>query len=148
MRGGIRTFCCMLLLAVASGRILSTAATLSRGSTVQSQTSSSCHASHPDASPSTSNLQSQSLEEQTDKAPHTLREVEARFRAQCSGLDQLVQPAELAAKVYSSLPRKVSTEQLTELMAETAASQASMHPDFARLAARVTVAKPARNHRS
>ena len=35
----------------------------------------------------------------------------------------------------------MTDEQIAELIAETAASQASMHPDFARLAARVAVSR-------
>ena len=65
--------------------------------------------------------------------------VEARFRRLCTDLDASVDSAELAAKVCAGLPDGVTEEQLSDLMAETAAYQGSMHPDFGRLAARVAV---------
>ena len=69
-------------------------------------------------------------------------EIEAHFRELCDGLDPLVDPSELAAKVASGLPSEgMSSDQLSELMAETAAYQSSMHPDFGILAARVSVAR-------
>jgi len=69
-------------------------------------------------------------------------EVEGRFRALCDGLDPVVSPSELADKVCLGLPAEgIDEEQLCELMAETAAYQTSMHPDFGRLAARVAAAR-------
>ena len=68
--------------------------------------------------------------------------VEARFRALLDGLDPLISPSELADKVCGGLPAEgVSEEELSSLMAETAAYQSSMHPDFGRLAARVAVVR-------
>ena len=65
--------------------------------------------------------------------------VEARFRRLSTDLDASIDPAALAAKVCAGLTEDATAEQLSELMAETAAYQGSMHPDFGRLAARVAV---------
>jgi ribonucleoside-diphosphate reductase alpha chain len=66
----------------------------------------------------------------------------AHLRELCTGLDASIDPEALATKVCDQLPAAGATEeQITELMAETAAYQASMHPDFARLAARVAVSR-------
>ena len=68
--------------------------------------------------------------------------VEARFHALLDGLDPLISPSELADKVCGGLPAEgMSEEELSSLMAETAAYQSSMHPDFGRLAARVAVVR-------
>ena len=68
--------------------------------------------------------------------------IEARFRELCYGFDPLVDPVELASKVVAGLPASgIGAEALAELMAETAAYQCSLHPDFGRLAARVAVGR-------
>ena len=64
-------------------------------------------------------------------------EIEAQYRALSGGLNPLVDVALLAQQVCLGLYDGVSQHEVDELMAETAAYQASMHPDFARLAARV-----------
>ena len=77
-----------------------------------------------------------------DAAPSISGFIAAQFRSLCQGLDPSVDPEALAEKVTSGLPAEsISDAQITELMAETAAYQASMHPDFARLAARVAVSR-------
>ena len=63
--------------------------------------------------------------------------VAQRFRELSFGLDECVDAAALAHKVCGGLAQSTSADQLTELMAETAAYQTSLHPDFARLAARL-----------
>eukprot|EP00966_Prymnesium_polylepis_P015255 352839-Prymnesium_polylepis.1 len=70
-----------------------------------------------------------------------LASIEARFRALCYGLDASVEPHALATLVCDGLNETPTEQQVTALMAETAAYQASMHNDFARVAARVTVAQ-------
>ena len=67
--------------------------------------------------------------------------LETRFRALCYGLDASVDPRLLAAAVCDGLNDGATEEQITVLMAETAAYQASMHPDFAKVAARVAVTR-------
>lgn len=67
--------------------------------------------------------------------------IEARFRALCYGLDASIDPHALAVLVCSGLYEGATEQQVTSLMAETAAYQASMHADFARVAARVTVSR-------
>ena len=67
--------------------------------------------------------------------------IEARYRALSDGLDSSVDVAELAQRVCDGLYDGVSEREVDELMAETAAYQASMHPDFGRLAARVAVSR-------
>lgn len=74
-------------------------------------------------------------------APRTVDQIAARFREQCFGLDTSVDPDVLAKLVCDGLCNDATEEQVAELMAETAAYQASMHPDFGRLAARVAVAR-------
>lgn len=68
-------------------------------------------------------------------------QLDARFRALSYGLDASVDSRLLAATVCDGLNDGATEEQITVLMAETAAYQASMHPDFAKLAARVAVTR-------
>ena len=75
-----------------------------------------------------------------DAAPSISGFIAAQFRSLCQGLDPSVDPEALAEKVTSGLPAEsISDAQITELMGDRAAYQASMHPAFARLAARVAV---------
>ena len=67
--------------------------------------------------------------------------VEARYRTLSGGLDPMVDVSLLAQQVCDGLYEGVSDREVDELMAETAAYQASMHPDFARLAARVAASR-------
>ena len=72
-------------------------------------------------------------------AAHGVAALEERYRELAYGLDASVDPHALAVSCVDGLYAGASEDQVTELMAETAAYQASMHPDFARLAARVAV---------
>ena len=72
---------------------------------------------------------------------HWRRHVLNVYGEYAQGLDASVDPAALADGVCAGLHDGVSAEQVDELMAETAAYQASLHPDFARLAARVAIAR-------
>ena len=76
-------------------------------------------------------------------ASTTAREaVEHRYAQLASGLDlRVLELPDLADKVCSGLCESASEEQLAELMSETAAYRASMHPDLGRLAARVAVSR-------
>ena len=66
--------------------------------------------------------------------------ITARIEKLCYGLDPAyVQPVEVAVKVVSGLYDGVSTTELDNLAAETAASMTTKHPDYAILAARIAI---------
>ncbi len=66
--------------------------------------------------------------------------ITARVKKLCYGLSQAyVEPIEIAKKVIQGLYDGVPTTELDNLAAETAASMASNHPDYALLAARIAV---------
>lgn len=66
--------------------------------------------------------------------------ITARIKKLCYGLSQkYVEPIEIAKKVIQGLYDGVPTTELDNLAAETAASMASLHPDYALLAARIAV---------
>jgi len=66
--------------------------------------------------------------------------ITARIEKLCNGLNQdFIKPVEIAKKVIDGLYDGVSTMDLDNLAAETAASMTTKHPDFAKLAARVAV---------
>ena len=65
--------------------------------------------------------------------------VTARIQKLCYGLDPLVDPIPVAMKVIEGIYEGVTTQQLDELAAETAASFTVRHPDYALLASRIAV---------
>lgn len=66
--------------------------------------------------------------------------ITARIEQLCYGLDtRHVDPVEVAKKVIMGLYDGVTTQQLDELAAETAATMATRHPDYAILAARIAI---------
>ena len=66
--------------------------------------------------------------------------ITARIEKLCYGLDRnYVEPVDIAKKVISGIYDGVSTVELDNLAAETAASLTTKHPDFAKLAARVAI---------
>ncbi len=66
--------------------------------------------------------------------------ITARIEKLCYGLDpKFVNPVEVAMKVINGLYDGVSTKELDNLAAEIAATMATRHPDFAKLAARIAV---------
>ncbi|MFM1874301.1 MAG: hypothetical protein RL266_38 [Bacteroidota bacterium] len=65
--------------------------------------------------------------------------VTARVQKLCYGLDPLVDPIPVAMKVIEGIYEGVTTQQLDELAAETAASFTVRHPDYALLASRIAV---------
>lgn len=66
--------------------------------------------------------------------------ITARIEKLCYGLDlNFVQPIEVAKKVVSGIYDGVTTTELDNLAAETAAAMTVRHPDYALLAARVAV---------
>lgn len=72
--------------------------------------------------------------------------ITARVKKLCYGLSQrYVEPIEIAKKVIQGLYDGVPTTELDNLAAETAASMASIHPDYAILAARIAVSNLHKN---
>jgi len=66
--------------------------------------------------------------------------ITARIEKLCDGLNKdYVKPVEIAKKVIDGLYDGVSTVELDNLAAETAATMTTKHPDFARLAARISI---------
>ena len=66
--------------------------------------------------------------------------ITARIKKLCYGLDQdHVQPIEISKRVIQGIYDGVATTQLDNLAAETAASMAAQHPDYALLAARIAI---------
>ena len=66
--------------------------------------------------------------------------ITARIEKLCYSLDQrYVSPIEIAKKVINGLYDGVSTVELDNLAAETAATLATKHPDYAQLAARIAI---------
>jgi ribonucleoside-diphosphate reductase alpha subunit len=72
--------------------------------------------------------------------------ITARIKKLCYGLDSnFVESIEIAKKVIQGLYDGVSTTELDNLAAETAASMAAVHPDYAQLAARIGVSNLHKN---
>ncbi|HRK80741.1 MAG TPA: ribonucleoside-diphosphate reductase subunit alpha [Saprospiraceae bacterium] len=72
--------------------------------------------------------------------------ITARVKKLCYGLDsQYVDYIEISKKVIQGLYAGVSTTELDNLAAETAASMAAVHPDYALLAARIAVSNLHKN---
>ncbi len=72
--------------------------------------------------------------------------ITARVKKLCYGLNQQhVRPIEIAQKVVQGLYDGVTTTELDNLAAETAASLSTKHPDYALLAARIAVSNLHKN---
>ncbi|AXF85514.1 Ribonucleoside-diphosphate reductase 1 subunit alpha [Ephemeroptericola cinctiostellae] len=71
--------------------------------------------------------------------------ITARIEKLSYSLNPLVEPVEVAKKVIMGLYDGVSTTELDNLAAETAASMATQHPDFAILAARLAISRLHKN---
>ena len=66
--------------------------------------------------------------------------ITARIEKLCYGLDtRYVNPVDIAKKVIAGIYDGVTTVELDNLAAETAASLTTTHPDYARLAARIAI---------
>ncbi|MEO9965346.1 MAG: ribonucleoside-diphosphate reductase subunit alpha [Reichenbachiella sp.] len=66
--------------------------------------------------------------------------VTARIEKLCYGLNtNFIEPVDIAKKVISGIYDGVTTVELDNLAAETAASLTTVHPDFAQLAARIAI---------
>lgn len=66
--------------------------------------------------------------------------ITARIEKMCYGLDtNYIEPVDIAMKVINGIYDGVTTVELDNLAAETAASMTTRHPDFAKLAARIAI---------
>ena len=74
------------------------------------------------------------------KEPVAFDKITKRLRSLCDGLNlDYVDPGRVAQKVVQGMYNGVSTAELDNLAAETAAYMNIDHPDYARLAARVSI---------
>ena len=71
--------------------------------------------------------------------------ITARVRKLCYGLNGLVDPLKVAMRVIEGLYDGVTTSELDNLAAEIAATMTTMHPDYAKLAARISVSNLHKN---
>ncbi|WP_264565683.1 ribonucleoside-diphosphate reductase subunit alpha [Flavobacterium sp. N3904] len=73
------------------------------------------------------------------KEPVMFDKITERIKKLCYGLNELVDPVKVAMRVIEGLYDGVSTSELDNLAAETAASMTIAHPDYAQLAARIAI---------
>ena len=71
--------------------------------------------------------------------------ITARIRKLCYGLNDLVDPVKVAMRVIEGLYDGVATSELDNLAAEIAATMTTSHPDYAGLAARISVSNLHKN---
>lgn len=71
--------------------------------------------------------------------------ITARVKKLCYGLSPIVDPTKVAMKVIEGVYEGVTTSQLDNLAAETAASHVVKHPDYALLASRIAVSNLHKN---
>ncbi len=71
--------------------------------------------------------------------------ITARIKKLCYGLNHFVEPITISQKVVQGLYDGVTTTELDNLAAETAATMAPVHPDYAMLAARIAVSNLHKN---
>ena len=79
------------------------------------------------------------------KEPMMFDKITARVRKLCYGLNELVDPVKVAMRVIEGLYDGVTTSELDNLAAEIAATMTTTHPDYARLAARISVSNLHKN---
>jgi ribonucleoside-diphosphate reductase alpha chain len=79
------------------------------------------------------------------KEPMMFDKITSRVRKLCYGLSELVDPVKVAMRVIEGLYDGVTTSELDNLAAEVAATMTTAHPDYARLAARISVSNLHKN---
>ncbi|MXN93066.1 ribonucleoside-diphosphate reductase subunit alpha [Flavobacterium sp. Sd200] len=79
------------------------------------------------------------------REPVMFDKITDRVRMLCYGLNDLVDPVKVAMRVIEGLYEGVTTSELDNLAAETAASMTVSHPDYAQLAARIAVSNLHKN---
>lgn len=79
------------------------------------------------------------------KEPVSFDKITDRIKKLCYGLNEMVDSVKVAMRVIEGLYDGVSTSELDNLAAETAASMTVTHPDYALLAARIAVSNLHKN---
>jgi ribonucleoside-diphosphate reductase alpha chain len=79
------------------------------------------------------------------KEPVMFDKITARVRKLCYGLNELVDPIKVSMRVIEGLYDGVTTSELDNLAAEIAATMTTSHPDYAKLAARISVSNLHKN---
>lgn len=79
------------------------------------------------------------------KEPVMFDKITSRIRKLCYGLNPMVEPTKVAMRVIEGLYDGVTTSELDNLAAEVAATMTVSHPDYAQLAARVSVSNLHKN---
>ncbi|WP_405565217.1 ribonucleoside-diphosphate reductase subunit alpha [Polaribacter sp. Asnod6-C07] len=79
------------------------------------------------------------------REPVMFDKITARVKKMCYGLNKIVDPVKVAMRVIEGLYDGVTTSELDNLAAETAATMTTAHPDYARLAARIAVSNLHKN---
>ena len=79
------------------------------------------------------------------KEPIMFDKITARVRKLCYGLNERVDPIKVSMRVIEGLYDGVTTSELDNLAAEQAATMTTTHPDFAKLAARISVSNLHKN---
>jgi len=79
------------------------------------------------------------------REPMMFDKITARIRKLCYGLNDLVDPVKVAMRVIEGLYDGVTTSELDNLAAEIAATMTTSHPDYAKLAARISVSNLHKN---
>ncbi|MFC5047440.1 ribonucleoside-diphosphate reductase subunit alpha [Aquimarina hainanensis] len=79
------------------------------------------------------------------KEPIMFDKITARVRKLCYSLNPLVDPVKVAMRVIEGLYDGVTTSELDNLAAEIAATMTTTHPDYAKLAARISVSNLHKN---
>lgn len=79
------------------------------------------------------------------KEPVMFDKITARIRKLCYSLSPMVDPVKVAMRVIEGLYDGVTTSELDNLAAEIAATLTTTHPDYAKLAARISVSNLHKN---
>jgi len=79
------------------------------------------------------------------KEPMMFDKITSRVRKLCYGLNDLVDPVKISMRVIEGLYDGVTTSELDNLAAEVSATLTTAHPDYARLAARISVSNLHKN---
>ena len=79
------------------------------------------------------------------KEPIMFDKITARIKKLCYSFNPLVDPVRVAMRVIEGLYDGVTTSELDNLAAEIAATMTTTHPDYAKLAARISVSNMHKN---
>ena len=79
------------------------------------------------------------------KEPIMFDKITSRVRKLCYSLNSLVDPVRVSMRVIEGLYDGVTTSELDNLAAEIAATMTTTHPDYAQLAARISVSNLHKN---